>query len=131
VRGLPSANLLKRWAELALGEAHVGHLTIRLVNAAEAQRLNANYRKRDYPTNVLTFDYQREPLEADIVLCAQVLMREAREQAKPLHHHTAHLVIHGVLHALGHDHLRRADAARMEQLEIELLERLKIPNPYQ
>jgi probable rRNA maturation factor len=106
-------------------------VTVRFVNAAEARELNRGYRKKDYATNVLTFDYQHAPCEADIVICAPVIEQEAREQGKPLADHYAHMLVHGVLHAQGHDHERVRDAKRMEALEVEILHRLKIANPYQ
>jgi len=135
---------LRRWVTVAL-EGAVAHtdtfapknvqLTIRLVGAREGKMLNRTYRHKDYATNVLTFQYDSVPdgqssLLADIVICTPVLKREAREQGKPYLHHAAHLVVHGTLHALGHDHLNARDADAMESLEKEILARLRIPNPY-
>jgi probable rRNA maturation factor len=130
VRGLPNAAQLRRWAVAALGEDVAAELTLRVVNAAEGRVLNREYRGRDYATNVLTFAYGGEPLCADIVLCAQVVAREAREQGKPLAAHYAHLTVHGVLHAQGHDHEKPAEAKRMERREIEILRALGLPDPY-
>ncbi|MDH4115641.1 MAG: rRNA maturation RNase YbeY, partial [Burkholderiaceae bacterium] len=94
-------------------------------------RLNRDYRGKDYPTNVLTFDYARAPVvRADIVLCIPVVRREARERRKPFRAHLAHLVVHGVLHAQGHEHERAADARAMEAREIGILEKLRIGDPY-
>jgi probable rRNA maturation factor len=106
-------------------------VTVRFVGADEARELNRGYRKKDYATNVLTFDYQHAPCEADIVICAPVIEQEAREQGKPLADHYAHMLVHGVLHAQGYDHERVRDAKRMEALEVQILQRLKIANPYQ
>ncbi|MBU6505500.1 MAG: rRNA maturation RNase YbeY [Betaproteobacteria bacterium] len=128
--GQPSTPQLRRWSNAALqGPATV---TIRLVDRREGQRLNRDYRHKDYPTNVLTFAYGREQdtWQGDLVLCAPVVKAEARAQKKPLAHHYAHLVVHGLLHLQGYDHERARDAAAMEALEIEILERLSIPNPY-
>jgi len=130
VRGLPAAARLRRWARAAVqgGDAQ---LNIRLVNAAEGRVLNREFRGKDYATNVLTFPYGEDPVEADIVLCAQVVAREAREQGKPLDAHYAHLVVHGVLHAHGHDHEKPAQAKRMEALEVQILRKLGYPDPYE
>ncbi len=108
-------------------------LTLRLVDAEEGRQLNRDYRERDYATNVLTFEYGQDPdgiRHGDVVLCLPVMAREAQEQGKPEAHHTAHLVVHGVLHALGYDHLEADDAQRMETLETRILAHMGIPNPY-
>ena len=130
--GLPARATLRRWVLLALGEdaSQQAHITLRFVGSAEGRRLNRDYRGRDYATNVLTFDYAREPLAADIVLCMPVVRREAREQDKRLRAHLAHLVIHGVLHARGFDHVRAREANRMEARERTLLAALRIADPY-
>ena len=127
--GLPARATLARWVGAALeGE---GEITLRFVGASEARRLNRDYRGRDYATNVLTFDYARAPVvRADIVLCIPVVRREARERRKPFRAHLAHLVVHGVLHAQGHEHERAADARAMEAREIGILEKLRIGDPY-
>lgn len=109
-------------------------LTVRLVDTNEALALNSQYRGRDYATNVLTFEYGIDAdgtARGDIILCVTVLHDEAREQGKPLLHHAAHLIIHGVFHALGYDHLEQTDAEHMEQLETQLLNSMRIPDPYQ
>ena len=108
-------------------------ITVRIVGEEEGRQLNLSYRQRDYATNVLTFDYARTPMViADLVLCAPVIAREARELGKPLAHHYAHLLIHGTLHAQGWDHeTSPADAHAMETHEALLLSHLGIPNPYQ
>ncbi len=109
-------------------------LTIRIVDELEGQQLNQLYRHKEKATNVLTFAYEASPnglLHADIVLCLPVVVTEAQKQRKTLVDHAAHLVIHGVLHALGYDHNNDVEAQHMETLEIQLLKNLNIANPYQ
>ncbi|HQW63738.1 MAG TPA: rRNA maturation RNase YbeY [Pseudomonadota bacterium] len=135
-RGLPSAASFRRWVALALGARHApAELSIRVVAAPEGRRLNREYRGKDYATNVLSFPVELPPgvslpLLGDIVLCAPVISREAREQGKARSDHYAHLTIHGVLHLLGHQHERPAQARRMERIETQLLETIGIPDPY-
>ena len=118
-----------RWIRAAL-EADA-EITVRIVGEQEARALNRDYRARDYATNVLTFDYGSEPVVvADLVLCAPVVEREAKEQQRPLQAHYAHLLVHGTLHAQGWDHERDDDAATMEERESQLLARLGFPDPY-
>lgn len=123
---------LRRWVQAALFAP--AELTIRFVDAEEGRTLNREYRGKDYATNVLTFAYTEgedsEVTQADIILCTDVLQREAAEQKKTVEAHTAHLVIHGVLHAQGYDHETDEEAAEMEQIEIEILEALGEANPY-
>jgi probable rRNA maturation factor len=123
---------IRRWAQAAL--LAPAELTVRFVDAEEGRALNRDYRGKDYATNVLTFAYTEDEgsdvTQADIVLCTDVLQREAAEQGKPLASHAAHLVVHGVLHAQGYDHESDAEAAEMEQLEIEILQGLGEANPY-
>ncbi len=120
-----------RWIRHAL--ATDAEITVRIVGADEAQALNRDYRHKDYATNVLTFDYAQEPLVmADLVLCAPVIEREAKEQGKSLQAHYAHLLVHGALHAQGWDHeTSEADALEMEAYEVEILAELGFDNPYQ
>ncbi|MGZ5819054.1 MAG: rRNA maturation RNase YbeY [Burkholderiaceae bacterium] len=124
---------VRRWVNTVLYAP--AEFTIRFVDAEESRALNRDYRNKDYATNVLTFAYtedeQSEVTQADIILCTDVLQKEAAEQKKSVEEHTAHLVIHGVLHAQGYDHENDADAGEMEELEIEALAKLGIANPYQ
>ena len=119
-----------RWVAHAL--ARPAEIAVRIVGEEEAAALNLQYRGKDYPTNVLTFDYSREPVVmADLVLCGPVVEREAREQHKTLQAHYAHLLVHGTLHAQGWDHeTSDRDALEMEALEILLLGSLGFNNPY-
>jgi probable rRNA maturation factor len=124
---LPARPLLRRWAAAALDcDASV---TVRFVDAVEARTLNQTYRGIDAATNVLAFVYD-EVSGGDIVLCAPVLRREARQQGKALDAHCAHLVVHGMLHLQGYDHHQAAEATRMEAREIAILGRFGIANPY-
>ncbi|MGB2818302.1 MAG: rRNA maturation RNase YbeY [Burkholderiaceae bacterium] len=127
--GLPARNTLVRWILAALERD--ADLTVRFVGAAEARKLNREYRGKDYATNVLTFDYAHAPVvRADIVLCVPVIKREAREQRKPFRQHLAHLAVHGVLHAQGHAHDRAGNARKMEGREVQILAELGIDDPY-
>jgi len=119
-----------RWVRAAL-EAPA-QITVRIVGEDEARALNRDYRGRDYATNVLTFDYSDEPeVVADLVLCAPVVAREAREQRLALEAHYAHLLVHGALHAQGYDHEHDEDeAALMEQRETQILTGLGFADPY-
>jgi len=119
-----------RWIRAAL-EAPA-QITVRIVGEEEARALNRDYRGRDYATNVLTFDYSDEPeVVADLVLCAPVVAREAREQRIALPAHYAHLLVHGTLHAQGYDHEHDdQQAALMEQRESQILAGLGFADPY-
>jgi probable rRNA maturation factor len=112
--------------------AHDAEMTVRIVDATEGKALNSGYRKKNYATNVLTFDYAQAPMVmADLVLCAPVVAAEATEQGKSLQAHYAHLLIHGALHAQGYDHeTSEADAIEMETLEMFLMASLGLPCPY-
>lgn len=118
------------WVSHALDRP--GEIGVRVVGEDEGRALNRQYRGKDYATNVLTFDYAREPVVmADLVLCAPVVEREAREQGKTLEAHYAHLLVHGTLHAQGWDHeTNERDALAMEALEVLLLGALGFANPY-
>lgn len=138
--GLPAAVSFRKWVAAALaGRIREADLAIRLVDAKEGQALNRHYRGKDYATNVLSFPADlpeglpegvRMPLLGDLVLCAPVIAREAREQGKPLAAHYAHLTVHGTLHLLGWDHADEVEAEAMEQLEREILAGLGIADPY-
>ena len=119
-----------RWIRHAL--ALDAEITVRIVDEDEGRQLNRDYRHKDYATNVLTFDYAQEPLVlADLVLCAPVVEREAREQNKSLEEHYAHLLVHGALHAQGWDHeTSEQDAQEMEAYETAILQGLGFADPY-
>ena len=126
-----------RWAGAALGRRAAGReLGVRVVGPAESRRLNAHYRGKDRPTNVLSFPAAPLPAAArarplgDLVICARVVRAEARAQGKAVRAHWAHLVVHGALHLIGYDHEREADARRMERREIRVLRGLGFTNPY-
>jgi probable rRNA maturation factor len=118
-----------RWIRAAL--ARPAEITVRIVDADEGRALNRDYRGRDYATNVLTFDYSRDPVVvADLILCAPVVAKEARQQRLELAAHYAHLLVHGALHAQGYEHESDADAQAMEALESEVVMRLGFADPY-
>jgi len=118
-----------KWIRHALQDD--AEITVRIVDAEEGQALNRDYRQKDYATNVLTFDYTQEPIvTADLVLCAPVVAKEAKEQNKTLEEHYAHLLVHGTLHAQGWDHDEDEDAQVMELRESEIMARLGFDNPY-
>ncbi len=121
---------VSRWIRHALEMD--AEITVRIVGSEEGQALNRDYRQKDYATNVLTFDYTRAPLvTADLVLCAPVVAKEAKENKKTLAAHYAHLLVHGTLHAQGYDHeTSAADADAMEVREIAVLAGLGVQNPY-
>lgn len=133
---LPSRAQIRRWVAAALEQP--AEITVRIVDADEAQALNQDYRNKGYVPNVLTFEYGeigqdeagRGVLGGDVVICAPVVAREAREQGKPLQHHYAHMTVHGVLHLQGYDHIEPRDADIMESREAVILKRFRIPNPY-
>ena len=118
-----------RWIRAALSAP--AEITVRIVGAEEGQALNREYRGKDYATNVLTFDYSREPVVfADLILCAPVVAEEARKQKISIEAHYAHLLVHGTLHAQGHDHEADDDAQEMEALETEIVTGLGFEDPY-
>ena len=139
---LPAADAIETWVAAALagcgagrGDAAGAQLTVRIVGAAEGTELNERYRHRTGPTNVLSFPFEQPallqpPLLGDIVLCAPVVAREAAAQGKAPAAHWAHLVVHGVLHLLGHDHEDERQAEEMEALERDILATLGLPDPY-
>ena len=128
-RELLPRHKVARWVRAAL--ACPGEITVRIVDAEEGQALNRDYRDKDYATNVLTFDYQHEPVVmADLILCAPVVAQEAKEQRMDLAAHYAHLLVHGTLHAQGYDHEVDAEAQVMEARESELMLALGFADPY-
>lgn len=134
--GLPSEEDLSRWAAAALREPGDYELVVRIVDEAESAALNDRYRGKPGPTNVLSFPFESPPgLElphlGDLVICAPVVEREAREQGKPSEAHWAHMLVHGLLHLQGHDHQDEAEAEAMETLESAILAQLGYPNPYE
>ena len=136
LRGLPTNREMKAWLTQALRRLRPrASLTVRIVDAEEGGALNARWRGKQGPTNVLSFPVSgleevAPELLGDIVLCAPVLKAEAAAQAKTIAAHCAHLLVHGALHLLGYDHLREDEAEQMEALERALLAELKFPDPY-
>lgn len=133
-RTVPERRQLRRWVAAALavqGAADGAQLLLRFVDEEEGRALNRDFRHKNYATNVLTFPYDDpEAAGADIILCTAVVEREATEQGKSLNDHYAHLVVHGVLHALGHEHDDETEAEAMEALERVALARFGIADPY-
>ncbi|WP_019025912.1 rRNA maturation RNase YbeY [Colwellia piezophila] len=137
---LPSEAQFQLWVDTALAEVSTTpqqdfELTIRLVNSEESQQLNAQYRGKDKPTNVLSFPFEvPEGIElnllGDLIICIDVMKQEALQQNKALFDHWAHLVIHGCLHLVGFDHISDNEAEEMEAIEITILEKLGVSNPY-
>ncbi len=133
---VPGQRELARWASTTLGtRARDAQISVLLVGAARSRSLNHRYRGRDYPANVLSFAPPALPaggprLLGDLVICPQVLRREARQQHKTERAHWMHLFVHGLLHLLGYDHQRAAEARRMERREVRTLRRLGVANPY-
>ncbi|MCL7946046.1 rRNA maturation RNase YbeY [Marinobacter sp. ATCH36] len=134
--GVPEDADLERWAQAAwLGE-DPSEVTVRIVTVAESAELNGQYRGKSGPTNVLSFPFEAPagitvPLAGDLVICAPVVEKEAAEQHKALAEHWAHMVVHGMLHLQGYDHIDDSDAGVMEALEIRLLGQLGFSNPYE
>ena len=127
---LPRKKTMKKWMKAAIERDT--ELNIVFVDAEEGEAMNSQYRHKHYATNVLTFDYQHEPVAiADLIVCVPVLIREAGEQNKSFEEHLAHLLIHGALHAHGYDHMNYEEADVMEDKEIAALVRLGFANPYE
>lgn len=125
---IPDRKLLRKWAKAVYGDAAT--VTMRFVDAEESQHLNDTYRGKNKPTNVLSFPYEDEPLMGDIVFCPTVIYAEAKAQHKTETAHMAHLVVHGMLHLMGYDHLNDRDAKEMESLETEIMADLGFADPY-
>lgn len=126
--GIPTRAQVRRWVKAALEQD--AEITVRFVDEREGRELNRDYREKDYATNVLSFVYEAEPVQGDLVICAPVVAREAQEQGKTLEAHYAHLVVHGTLHLQGYDHENDADAQVMEARESEIVTKLGYPDPY-
>ena len=134
--GLPTAQQIEQWATAAVQpQSDEVEMTVRIVDEAESHALNLNYRGKDRPTNVLSFPFEcpdevELPLLGDLVICRQVVEREAQEQDKPVMAHWAHMVVHGSLHLLGYDHIEDDEAEEMESLETQIMTGLGFADPY-
>jgi probable rRNA maturation factor len=134
---LPSEDDFRQWVEAVLPQDHDPvELVIRLVDEAESRQLNHDFRGQDRSTNVISFPFEAPaevvlPLLGDLVICVQVVAREAAEQSKELRAHWAHMVVHGTLHLLGYDHQNDSEAEKMEGLERDILHSLQFPDPYE
>ena len=134
--GLPTAEQIEQWVTAAVQpQSDEVEMTVRIVDEAESHALNLNYRGKDRPTNVLSFPFEcpdevELPLLGDLVICRQVVEREAQEQDKPLMAHWAHMVVHGSLHLLGYDHIEDDEAEEMESLETQIMTGLGFADPY-
>lgn len=147
-RAMPSEADVSRWANAAWqGRADDQYgevsdpvaMVVRIVDAAESQSLNRDFRGKDKPTNVLSFPFEAPPVVlegetaylGDLVICQPVVVQEAADQRKPVSHHWAHMIVHGVLHLQGYDHINDDEATIMESLEVRILAGLGMPDPYQ
>lgn len=136
IEGLPTEEQIVQWATAAVQpEEDEVEMTVRIVDEAESHKLNLTYRGKDRPTNVLSFPFEcpdevELPLLGDLVICRQVVEREAAEQEKPLMAHWAHMVVHGSLHLLGYDHIEDDEAEEMESLETQIMQGLGFDDPY-
>ena len=134
--GLPTAEQIEQWARAAVQpQSDEVEMTVRIVDEGESHALNLNYRGKDRPTNVLSFPFEcpdevELPLLGDLVICRQVVEREAQEQDKPVMAHWAHMVVHGSLHLLGYDHIEDDEAEEMESLETQIMIGLGFVDPY-
>jgi len=145
---IPKQADIQVWLDTLLSHQNIGHkeITVRIVDEAEMQQLNQLYRGKDKSTNVLSFPFEMPQLTlpdgvgidqsmanflGDIVICAQVVTQESKQQNKPLSHHWAHMLIHGSLHLLGYDHIEEQGSEEMESIEIAILQKLDIDDPYQ
>ena len=135
---IPTSSELERWANVVLAYEGLSEheVTVRFTDEVESQALNFEYRGKEKPTNVLSFPFEAPPgieinLLGDLVICAPVISREAKEQQKAVVNHYAHMTVHGLLHLMGYDHIEDADAEEMESKEIEILAQLGIDDPYQ
>lgn len=140
-QNLPTEADIKSWLEHSVLNNKDCEVAVRIVDKAESEELNSSYRQKNSPTNVLSFPFEA-PAElpddafasaylGDLVICAEVVAEEAKQQAKPLQAHWAHMLVHGCLHLQGYDHIDDKDAVKMEALEVEILAKLNITNPYE
>ncbi|MCA2016505.1 rRNA maturation RNase YbeY [Vibrio tritonius] len=135
-QGLPSADQFSHWLTQAVsGFQEQAEVTIRIVDETESHQLNFDYRGKDRPTNVLSFPFEAPPgmdidLLGDLIICRQVVEREAQEQNTPLASHWAHMVVHGSLHLLGYDHIEDDEAEEMESLEADIMLAMGFEDPY-
>ncbi len=133
---IPTEDAFRRWGKATLtGRKDNAELSIRVVDSEESQQLNHQYRDKDKPTNVLSFPADLPPLVqlpllGDLVICAPVVQQEAKQQEKTLEAHWAHMVVHGILHLLGYDHIEDSEAEEMEQLETDILTAMGYAPPY-
>ncbi|WP_194089761.1 rRNA maturation RNase YbeY [Vibrio hibernica] len=133
---LPSQDQFQQWLDAVIPLFQPqAEVTIRIVETDESQQLNRDYRGKDKPTNVLSFPFEAPPevkidLLGDLIICQQVVEKEAVEQNKPLNAHWAHMVIHGSLHLLGYDHMEDEEAEEMESIETEIMQKLGFDDPY-
>lgn len=136
IKSIPSKKLFKTWIESVIAPKKKDYeITIRIVGVREITKLNKQYRKKNKPTNILSFNFYsplniKTNLLGDLVICAPIVKLEAKAQHKTIVSHFAHLTVHGVLHLLGYDHETLQEANKMEKLEIKILKKLKIENPY-
>lgn len=135
-KNIPTEKQIKFWVKKALNNKKINNilLGIRIINSSESAKLNSFYRNKKGSTNVLSFPYSEQIGRffylGDLALCAPLIAKEARDQNKSLHSHWAHLIIHGILHLLGYDHIKDREAKKMEKLETDILKKLGYPDPY-
>ncbi|MCG9602048.1 MULTISPECIES: rRNA maturation RNase YbeY [Vibrio] len=135
-QGLPTEQDIQLWLDKTIPQFQENaELTVRIVDTQESHQLNHEYRGKDKPTNVLSFPFEAPPgieldLLGDLIICRQVVEKEAEEQSKPLLAHWAHMVVHGSLHLLGYDHIEDDEAEEMESLETEIMQTMGFEDPY-
>ena len=136
-KSLPSKEQFQCWVDAILSdESQNSEIVIRIIDEAEMILFNEQYRDKKGPTNILSFPFDvpegiESDLLGDLLVCAPIVEKESQQQKKILDHHWAHMIVHGVLHLLGYDHINESDAEEMETLEIEILIKIKIENPYE